>query len=62
MCVVTRKAKPRVILKFGCKRRDDRQKVHALKAKGIGATAIAKQFGIGRSTPYLILKEAKDRF
>lgn len=42
---------------FGRKRRIDRQKILALKAQGIGATAIAKQLGIGRSTVYLILKE-----
>ena len=45
-------------VKFGRKRRIDRQKVLALKAQGIGATAIAKQMGIGRSTVYLILKES----
>ncbi len=42
---------------FGRKRRIDRQKILALKAQGIGATAIARQLGIGRSTVYLILKE-----
>jgi DNA invertase Pin-like site-specific DNA recombinase len=42
---------------FGRKRRIDRQKILALNAQGIGATAIARQLGIGRSTVYLILKE-----
>ena len=45
-------------VKFGRKRRIDRQKVLALKAQGIGATAIAKQMGIGRSTVYRILQES----
>jgi len=45
-------------VKFGRKRRVDRQKVIALKAKGMGATAISRHLGIGRSTVYLILNEA----
>ena len=46
-------------VKFGRKRRVDRQKVSALRAEGIGATAIAKQLNIGRSTVYKILKTAE---
>ena len=42
-------------VKFGRKRRIDRQKVFAMKAEGIGATAIAKRLNIGRSTVYKIL-------
>lgn len=45
-------------VKFGRKRRIDREKVFALRAKGVGATAIAKQLHIGRSTVYKILKNA----
>lgn len=45
-------------VKFGRKRHIDRQKVLALKSQGMGATTIAKQLGIGRSTVYLILKES----
>ena len=45
-------------VKFGRKRRVDRQKVLALKAQGLGATEISRHLGIGRSTVYLILKEA----
>lgn len=45
-------------VKFGRKRRVDRQKVLALKTQGMGATAIAKQLGIGRSTVYLFLKKS----
>lgn len=45
-------------VKFGRKRHIDRQKVLTLKAQGMGATTIAKQLGIGRSTVYLILKES----
>ena len=44
-------------VKFGRKRQVDRQKVLALKAQGMGATAISKHLGIGRSTVYLIQKE-----
>ncbi len=42
-------------VKFGRKRRIDREKVSMLKAEGVGATAIAKQLNIGRSTVYKIL-------
>lgn len=43
-------------IRFGRKRSIDREKVKTLKAQGVGATAIAKQLGIGRSTVYQILK------
>ena len=42
-------------VKFGRKRSIDRQKVSAMKAGGMGATAIARQLQIGRSTVYKIL-------
>lgn len=45
-------------VKFGRKRHIDRHKVLTLKSQGMGATTIAKQLGIGRSTVYLILKES----
>jgi len=45
-------------VKFGRKPHIDRKKMLALHDKGIGATDIAKQMGIGRSTVYQILKEA----
>ena len=45
-------------VKFGRKRTVDREKVLTMKAQGIGATDIAKQRGIGRSTVYKILKES----
>lgn len=44
-------------VKFGRKPTIDRKKILALLEKGIGATAIAKQTGIGRSTVYKLLKE-----
>ncbi len=43
-------------IKFGRKRKIDREKIRALRAAGIGATEIAKQAGIGRSTVYKLLK------
>lgn len=43
-------------VKFGRKRSIDREKVFEMKAEGIGATAIAKQLNIGRSTVYKILE------
>jgi DNA invertase Pin-like site-specific DNA recombinase len=46
-------------IKFGRKRTIDRKAILALHATGIGATKIAKQTGIGRSTLYKILKESK---
>jgi len=45
-------------VKFGRKRTVDRENVCGMKAQGIGATEIANQLGIGRSTIYKILKEA----
>ena len=44
-------------VKFGRKRSIDRNEVMALKRKSIGATEIAKQLGIGRSTVYKIWSE-----
>ncbi len=44
-------------VKFGRKPTVNRQQVSAMKCSGIGATDIAKQLGIGRSTVYKILKE-----
>ena len=43
---------------FGRKRTVDRDKALAMKTQGMGATAIAKQLGIGRATVYKILKES----
>lgn len=45
-------------IKFGRKRTIDRQKVLDLYAQGVGATKIAQQMQIGRSTIYKLLKEA----
>ena len=45
-------------VKFGRKRTIDRNKLLALRETGIGATAIAKQIGIGRSTVYKLLGES----
>ncbi|MBW8309920.1 MAG: recombinase family protein [Candidatus Paracaedibacteraceae bacterium] len=44
-------------IKFGRKRKIDREKIRVLRATGIGATEIAKQTGIGRSTVYKLLQE-----
>lgn len=44
-------------VKFGRKRSVDRKKLRALREKGMGATDIAKQMGIGRSTVYQLLNE-----
>jgi len=44
-------------VKFGRKRTVDREKVRTMKAQGLGATDIAKQLGIGRSTVYKIFQE-----
>ena len=44
-------------IKFGRKRKIDRDKIKALYVSGVGATAIAKQVGIGRSTVYKLLKD-----
>jgi DNA invertase Pin-like site-specific DNA recombinase len=45
-------------VKFGRKRTVDRKKVITLHGQGIGATDIAMQTGIGRSTVYKVLREA----
>jgi DNA invertase Pin-like site-specific DNA recombinase len=45
-------------IKFGRKRSIDREKIISLWNHGIGATEIAKQARIGRSTVYKVLKEA----
>lgn len=45
-------------IKFGRKRSIDREKIIALWKNGVGATEIAKQAKIGRSTVYKVLKEA----
>jgi len=42
-------------IKFGRKRTIDRQKLLSIRAFGLGATEIAKQSGIGRSTVYKLL-------
>jgi DNA invertase Pin-like site-specific DNA recombinase len=44
-------------VKFGRKRTIDRKKIVALHQDGIGATAIAKQMRIGRSTVYKLLND-----
>ncbi|MFU7598303.1 recombinase family protein [Legionella pneumophila] len=44
-------------VKFGRKRKIDRSKVHALITSGIGASEIARQLDIGRSTVYKLLKD-----
>lgn len=44
-------------VKFGRKRSIDREKVMRLHQEGVGATAIAKQLKIGRSTVYKILEK-----
>jgi DNA invertase Pin-like site-specific DNA recombinase len=44
-------------VKFGRKRTIDREKVLELHVNGIGATAIARQLGIGRSTVYKLLHQ-----
>ena len=44
-------------VKFGRKPTVNRRKVLTLKDDGVGATDIANQLGIGRSTVYKILKE-----
>lgn len=43
-------------IKFGRKRTVDRDRVKILNKEGVGASAIARQMGIGRSTVYKLLK------
>jgi DNA invertase Pin-like site-specific DNA recombinase len=45
-------------VKFGRKRRVNRQQVLTMKSQHLGASEIAKQLNIGRSTVYKILSEA----
>ncbi len=45
-------------VKFGRKRTIDTEKISALHKNGIGATDIARQMGIGRSTVYKSLNES----
>ncbi len=47
-------------VKFGRKRTIDRKKVRELHENGAGATAIAKQMKIGRSTVYKLLKQTNN--
>lgn len=44
-------------IKFGRKRRIDREKVFALRKKSMGASKIAKKIGMSRSMVYKILKD-----
>ena len=44
-------------IKFGRKRIVDRKKIIELYTSGMGATQIARQTGIGRSTVYKLIKE-----
>lgn len=44
-------------IKFGRKRKIDREKIITLRNSGTGATEIARQTGIGRSTVYKLLQE-----
>ncbi len=46
-------------IKFGRKPSVDRNKVRALHAQGIGATEIARQLKMGRSTGYKILEQPR---
>lgn len=43
-------------IKFGRRPSVNKERVHALRKQGIGATEIAKQLNIGRSTVYKVLK------
>ena len=45
-------------VKFGRKQTVDRGKVLAMKEQGVGASAIAKELSIGRSTVYKVLNES----
>ncbi|MCV5420923.1 helix-turn-helix domain-containing protein, partial [Escherichia coli] len=42
-------------IKFGRKRKIDRNKIKVMHDKGTGATEIAKHMGIARSTVYKII-------
>jgi len=44
-------------VQFGRKRSINRKKVQTLKEQGLGATDIARQMNIGRSTVYVILQD-----
>ena len=44
-------------VKFGRKRKINRAKLLELNKNGVGASAIAKELGVGRSTVYKILKD-----
>jgi DNA invertase Pin-like site-specific DNA recombinase len=48
-------------VKFGRKPTIDRNKMLALHEQGVGATDIARQMKIGRSTVYKILQLIKDQ-
>ena len=48
-------------IKFGRKRKIDRDKLLKYKEKGIIGTALAKEMGISRATVYKILKEENNR-
>jgi DNA invertase Pin-like site-specific DNA recombinase len=45
-------------IKFGRKRTVDRETIISMKEQGIGASKIARNLGIGRSTVYKTLKES----
>ncbi|WP_340123930.1 recombinase family protein [Methylobacter svalbardensis] len=47
-------------VKFGRKRSVDTERLRALHKNGLGATDIAKQMGIGRSTVYKLLNETSE--
>ncbi len=47
-------------VKFGRKRTIDREKILSLHEQGMGATDIARQMSIGRSTVYKLLNEMGD--
>lgn len=47
-------------VKFGRKRRVNRQQVLTMKAQNLGASIIARQLHIGRSTVYKILRETHE--
>ena len=49
-------------IKFGRKRTVDRKRLNELYAQGVGATDIARQLGIARSTVYKVLNEANTSF